>query len=49
MGNSRMYEALNNHADCFDTVGIFTFEVDINGTISETGTSISRMLTYINK
>lgn len=36
MGNSRMFQALNNHGDCFDTVGIFTFEVDITGTISET-------------
>jgi len=30
-------------------VGIFTFEVDAAGTISETGTSISSMLPYINK
>lgn len=49
MGNSRMFQALNNHGDCFDTVGIFTFEVDITGTISETGTSISSMVPYINK
>ncbi|MGB4823708.1 MAG: glycosyl hydrolase, partial [Leuconostoc mesenteroides] len=49
MGNSRMFQALNNHADCFDTVGIFTFEVDITGTITETGTSISSMMPYINK
>ena len=49
MGNSRMFQALNNHGDCFDTVGIFTFEVDITGTISETGTSINGMMPYINK
>lgn len=49
VGNSRMFQALNNHGDCFDTVGIFTFEVDITGTISETGTSISSMVPYINK
>lgn len=28
MGNTRMFQALNNHGDRFDTVGIFTFEVD---------------------
>ena len=35
--------------DSFDTVGIFTFEVDATGTITETGTSISSMLPYIQK
>lgn len=49
MGNSRMFQALNQHGDRFDTVGIFTFEVDITGTITETGTSISGMMPYINK
>jgi spore germination protein YaaH len=49
MGNARMYEALRDYGDRLDTVGIFTFEVDITGTITETGTSISTMLTYINK
>lgn len=49
MGNSRMYEALRDYGDRLDTVGIFTFEVDATGTISETGTSISTMMTYINK
>lgn len=49
MGNSRMYQALRDYGDRLDTVGIFTFEVDATGTISETGTSISTMLTYINK
>ena len=49
MGNARMYQALRDYGDRLDTVGIFTFEVDATGAISETGTSISTMLTYINK
>jgi len=49
MGNARMYQALRDYGDRLDTVGIFTFEVDIKGTIKETGTSISTMITYINK
>ena len=49
MGNARMYQALRDYGDRLDTVGIFTFEVDITGTIAETGTSISNMLTYINR
>lgn len=49
MGNSRMYQALRDYGDRLDTVGIFTFEVDATGTISETGTSISTMMTYINR
>lgn len=49
MGNSRMYQALRDYGDRLDTVGIFTFEVDATGTISETGTSISSMMPYINK
>ena len=49
MGNTRMYQALRDYGDRLDTVGIFTFEVDATGSISETGTSISTMLTYINK
>jgi spore germination protein YaaH len=46
MGNTRMYEALRDYGDRLDTVGIFTFEVDITGTLSETGTSISALATY---
>jgi hypothetical protein len=34
MGNARMYEALRDYGDRLDTVGIFTFEVDITGTIT---------------
>ena len=49
MGNARMYEALRDYGNRLDTVGIFTFEVDITGTIIETGTSISSMMPYINK
>jgi len=49
MGNTRMFQALNNYADHFEAVGIFTFEVDINGVISETGTPISGIMPYINK
>jgi hypothetical protein len=49
MGNARMYEALRDYGDRLDTVGIFTFEVDASGTISETGTSIGAMLAYINR
>lgn len=49
MGNARMYEALRDYGNRLDTVGIFTFEVDATGTISETGTSISTMMTYIRK
>lgn len=49
MGNSRMYQALRDYGDRLDTVGIFTFEMNATGTISETGTSISTMMTYINK
>lgn len=49
MGNTRMYQALRDYGDRLDSVGIFTFEVDITGTITETGTSISSMLTYINR
>ena len=49
MQNARMYETLRDYGDRLDTVGIFTFEVDATGTLSETGTSISSMMTYINK
>ena len=49
MGNARMYDALDRYGDRLDVVGVFTFEVDITVTISETGTSIPRMLPYIQK
>jgi len=37
MGNARMYQALRDYGDRLDTVGIFTFEVNISGAITETG------------
>lgn len=49
MQNKRMYDALRDYGDRLETVGIFTFEVDITGTITETGTPISTMMPYINK
>lgn len=49
MGNTRMYEVLREYGDRLDTVGVFTFEVNAAGVISETGTSISTMLTYISR
>ena len=49
MQNARMYEAFEKYGDRLDTVGIFTFEVDSTGTITETGTPIANMMPYINK
>lgn len=49
MGNARMYQALNDYGDCLDTVGIFTFEVDATGTITETGTDVSSFAAYRTK
>lgn len=49
MGNSRMYEALRDYGDRIDTIGLFSFKVDATGTITESGVTISSMLTYINK
>jgi spore germination protein YaaH len=46
MGNARMHQALSDYGDRLDTVGIFTFEVDITGTIAETGTSVSSLAPY---
>jgi hypothetical protein len=37
MGNTIMYQALRDYGDRLDTVGIFTFEVDVTGTISTNG------------
>ena len=49
MQNTRMFQAFEEYGDRLDTVGLFTFEVDASGTLTESGTSISRMQTYINK
>ncbi len=47
MQNARMFEAFEKYGDRLDTVGLFTFEVDATGTLTENGTSISRMMEYI--
>ena len=49
LGNARMHQAFRDYGDRMDTVGIFTFEVDSTGTISETGTSVASMLPYISR
>jgi hypothetical protein len=46
MGNTRMYQALRDYGDRIDTVGIFTFEVDITGTITETGDLKNSLIIY---
>src|SRR5690554_2588508 len=45
-GNARMYQALLNYGDRLDTVGIFTFEVNSSGVISETGTDVASLTAY---
>ncbi len=49
MQNTRMFEAFEKYGDRLDTVGLFTFEVDATGTLTESGTSISQMMEYIEK
>ena len=49
MGNARMYEALRDYGDRIDTIGLFSFKVDRTGTITESGVTMSSMMTYINK
>lgn len=49
MGNARMYTALNRYADRLSQVGLFSFKVDVTGTITEQGVAISDMMTYINR
>jgi len=49
MGNARMYEALRNYGDRIDTVGLFSFKVNVAGEISESGVPISDMLPYVRK
>jgi hypothetical protein len=43
------YAVLWDYSDWLDPMIIFTFGVDVTGTISEMGTSLSTMLFYINK
>ena len=49
MGNARMYEALRDYGDRIDTIGLFSFKVGKTGVITESGVSISSMMTYIEK
>lgn len=49
MGNPRMYAALKNYGDRLSQVGLFSFKVDENGTITEQGVAISDMLPYIHQ
>ena len=41
MGNTRMHQVLSEKGNKLFHIGIFTFEVSADGTISETGTSVS--------
>ncbi|MDR1913006.1 MAG: glycosyl hydrolase, partial [Clostridiales bacterium] len=49
MGNARMWQALNNYGDRLLYVGVFSFEIAIDGTISETGIDVSMITQYRNK
>jgi spore germination protein YaaH len=46
MGNARMYQALNDYGDRLDTVGMFTFNINLNGTINEQGVAVSSLAPY---
>jgi spore germination protein YaaH len=46
MGNTRMYQALNDYGDRLDTVGMFSFNINANGTINETGVTVSSLAPY---
>ena len=49
MGNTRMYQALNNYGDRLDTVGMFSFNINADGTINETGVAVSSLAPYRTK
>ena len=49
MGNTRMHQVLREKGNKLSHVGIFTFEVSADGTISETGTAVSTILPYVKK
>jgi len=49
MGNTRMHQVLREKGNKLSHVGIFTFEVSADGTISETGTAVSAILPYVKK
>jgi len=46
MGNTRMYQALNDYGDRLDTVGIFSFNINLDGTINETGVTVASLAPY---
>jgi hypothetical protein len=46
MGNARMYQALNDYGDRLDTVGMFSFNINADGAINETGVTISSLAPY---
>ena len=49
MGNTRMHQEKKKKGNKLSHVGIFTFEVSADGTISETGTAVSTILPYVKK
>lgn len=49
MGNTRMHQVLREKGNKLSHVGVFTFEVSADGTISETGTAVSTILPYVKK
>lgn len=49
VGNTRMHQVLREKGNKLSHVGIFTFEVSADGTISETGTAVSTILPYVKK
>jgi spore germination protein YaaH len=46
MGNARMYQALNDYGNRLDTVGMFSFNINADGTINETGVAVSSLASY---
>ena len=46
MGNTRMYQALNDYGDRLDTIGMFSFNINADGTINETGVTVSSLAPY---
>jgi spore germination protein YaaH len=49
MGNTRMYQALNDYGDRLDTVGMFSFNINADGMINETGVTVSSLAPYRTK
>ncbi|NLI70645.1 MAG: glycosyl hydrolase [Firmicutes bacterium] len=46
MGNTRMYDAINDYGDRIGTVGMFSFNINLDGTINETGVPVSSLSAY---